>query len=786
MPVISQGNLRSSDVSEQPDPRPPYPEDTALWAIVEGVEAETGDAFFSSLVRHLATALRVQYAFVSELTPDRQAFRTRALWGRGSLRPNITVPLAGSPCEAVLNGEMSHYPENLQGLFPADTGLVEWKAVSYCGVPLLDRSGAVTGHLAIIDDRPMWDGPRGVAIMRIFAARARAEIERLESETLVREREARFRDLYEEAPVAYYSVGTDARIQRWNRKSVELLGYSAEELAGRPISTLWADTPTGIPRGEKALAKFRAGEEIRDEEIELRHKDGSAVWVRLSMRPIRDATGRVEATRSTLTDVTALKRAEAALRASEERLARVLASAMDAIVTIDASRRIEIFNEAAETIFHCRSADVIGEPLDRFLTAELQQSLDASMRAFESGGQARPYVYAPQGLRARDADGREFAVEGTISRVEVAGRPLFTLILRDVQERQRAEEELRELHSQNLYLQDEIKAVHNFEEIIGQSRALADALEKVDLVAPTDSSVLILGETGTGKELIARAIHSRSARGGRPLIKVNCAALPSGLVESELFGHERGAFTGATERRTGRFELAHGGTIFLDEVGELSPEVQVKLLRVLQEHEFERVGGSKTIKVDVRVIAATNRDLAHAVVRDKFRQDLYYRLNVFPVALPPLRERADDIPLLVHYFVARYVAKIGRPISRVPREAMQRIVGYPWPGNVRELENVIERAVILSPGPDLRVAPEVLPVPPFAPVTAPAANPDAAATGPAGLSEVEREHIVATLKKTGWRIDGPQGAARLLNLNPSTLRSRMQKLGIRRSAEDLS
>src|SRR5262249_3372797 len=369
-------------------------------------------------------------------------------------------------------------------------------------------------------------------------------------------------------------------------------------------------------------------------------------------------------------------------------------------------------------------------------------------------------------------------------RVEVAGRPLFTLILRDVQERQRAEEELRELHRQNLYLQDEIKAAHNFEEIIGQSRALADALEKIDLVAPTDSSVIILGETGTGKELIARAIHSRSPRRNRPLIKVNCAALPSGLVESELFGHERGAFPGATERRTGRFELAHGGTIFLDEVGELSPEVQVKLLRVLQEHEFERVGSSKTIRVDVRVIAATNRDLAQAIANDRFRQDLYYRLNVFPVALPPLRYRTEDIRLLVHYFVSRYAAKIGRPIRRVPQEVMQRLVAYPWPGNVRELENVIERAVILSPGPDLRVAPEVLPVPTVPPPPSASSHPPS--TSPAGLREFERQHIVATLKKTGWRIDGPQGAARLLNLNPSTLRSRMQKLGIRRSAEDLS
>jgi transcriptional regulator with GAF, ATPase, and Fis domain len=298
--------------------------------------------------------------------------------------------------------------------------------------------------------------------------------------------------------------------------------------------------------------------------------------------------------------------------------------------------------------------------------------------------------------------------------------------------------------------------------------------------------VLLLGETGTGKELIARAIHSRSARRNRPLIKVNCAALPSGLVESELFGHELGAFTGATARRIGRFELAHGGTIFLDEVGELPPDAQAKLLRVLQEHEFERVGGAKTIRVDARVIAATNRDLAQAA--DRFRPDLYYRLNVFPVRLPPLRERVEDVALLVHYFVERYAAKIGRAIERVPQEAMRRLMAYPWPGNVRELENVIERAVILSPGPELQIAPEVLSAPPPAPVsTAAAAPPPAPAAlrpqgGTAPLEEVERQHIVATLEHTRWRIEGPEGAARLLDMHPSTLRSRMHKLGIRRGA----
>jgi len=314
----------------------------------------------------------------------------------------------------------------------------------------------------------------------------------------------------------------------------------------------------------------------------------------------------------------------------------------------------------------------------------------------------------------------------------------------------------------------------------------------VRLVAETDTSVLILGETGTGKELIARALHSASRRKNRPLIKVNCAALPSGLIESELFGHEKGAFTGASERRVGRFELADGGTIFLDEIGEVPLDVQVKLLRVLQEHEIERVGGNKTIGVDVRVVAATNRDLKGAVAAGKFRQDLFYRLNVFPIDLPPLRERPEDIRLLVHYFVGRYATKIGRRISRVPEKLMERLLAYAWPGNVRELENVIERAVILSKGPELEVISELpAEIPSPAEVSEPAAQPPL--EGPAGgipssvkLRHVERDHILTTLKRSGWRIEGPTGAAHLLGLNPSTLRSRMKKLGIERSREALS
>ncbi|MFZ0677168.1 sigma-54 interaction domain-containing protein, partial [Candidatus Binatus sp.] len=278
----------------------------------------------------------------------------------------------------------------------------------------------------------------------------------------------------------------------------------------------------------------------------------------------------------------------------------------------------------------------------------------------------------------------------------------------------------------------------------------------------------------------------------RPLVKVNCAALPTGLIESELFGHEKGAFTGAIDRRIGRFELAHGGTIFLDEIGDMPPDLQAKLLRVLQEQEFERVGGSNLIKVDVRVIAATNRDLFRSASEGTFRQDLYYRLNVFPVQMPPLRERREDIPPLVHYFVRRFSLKIGRKITRIQRETMERLMNYSWPGNVRELENVIERAVILSPGIELEVGPGVLPeiaavasAQAFVPRPAPVEK-GPEAPSPQSIDQVERNHILEVLMRTNWRIEGSDGAAALLNLNPSTLRSRMKKLGVQRSTQAVS
>ena len=318
------------------------------------------------------------------------------------------------------------------------------------------------------------------------------------------------------------------------------------------------------------------------------------------------------------------------------------------------------------------------------------------------------------------------------------------------------------------YLREEIETDHNFEEIVGRSEVLRELLNKLQLVAGTDSTVLIEGETGTGKELIARAIHNRSARSQHPLVKVNCAALPRELIESELFGHEKGAFTGATQQRKGRFELADKGTIFLDEVGELSAEAQAKLLRVLQEQEFERVGGTQSIRTDVRVIAATNRDLASEVDSRAFRSDLFYRLNVFPVTVPPLRERKSDIPLLAQNFVEKSARKLGKHFEGLAAESLAELKRHAWPGNVRELENVIERAAILSPGPLLEVNES------FAARTS--------GTPSVGtLGHVERAHILRVLEESGWVIEGDQGAAAALGLNPSTLRGRLRKLGIKKA-----
>ncbi|HSV08228.1 MAG TPA: sigma 54-interacting transcriptional regulator, partial [Candidatus Binatus sp.] len=325
------------------------------------------------------------------------------------------------------------------------------------------------------------------------------------------------------------------------------------------------------------------------------------------------------------------------------------------------------------------------------------------------------------------------------------------------------------LAEERLYLESEISAEHPFQEIVGESPLLRDALRQVETVAPTDATVLVLGETGTGKELIARAIHDRSSRRERTFVKINCAAIPSGLLESELFGHERGAFTGAIAQKIGRFEVAHGGTLFLDEVGEIPLELQSKLLRVLQEQEFERLGGTRTIKVDVRLVAATNRDLARLVEEQRFRDDLYYRLNVFPIHVPPLRERPEDIPALVRFFVQRLARPMNRQVEVIPTDTLEALRRYAWPGNVRELANLIERAMILSKARTLEV--------PLAELRRrrPRADPE---DGASTLEAVERMHILRVLGETNWVLGGPRGAAARLGMKRTTLQSLMRRLGI--------
>jgi PAS domain S-box-containing protein len=655
-------------MQDVPETQPPSAVDgqddiAALRAIVEGTSRSTGEEFFRSLVRSLAFAIDVQYAFVAEFTEVESRVRTRAFWAKDRIVDNIEYDLAGTPCQDVVRGGLCHHPQGIRESFPDDLALIELHIESYLGVPLAGSDGTVIGHLAVFDPRPMPKMPRRLYIFEIFAARAAAELQRLRMEQALRESEQRFRDLFDEAPIAYVFEDTETRFVKANQAAIKLLGLKPEDVPGTVGMSLVAPDQATQERIHETFAEIQKGKERTLPELELRRKnDGKPIWVQFWSRPEPDG----KLTRTMIIDIT-----------------------------------------------------------DRVL----------------------------------------------------------------------AEREKARLQQESVYLQEEIKAAYNFEEIIGRSPALAAVLEHVRAVAPTGASVLIQGETGTGKELIARAIHSFGKRRDKPLIKVNCAALPASLVESELFGHEKGAFTGAIARRVGRFELANGGTIFLDEIGELPLEMQAKLLRVLQEQEFDRIGGRTPIRVDVRVIAATNRDLAKAVRDREFREDLFYRLNVFPIQLPPLRQRVGDVPLLAYYFLSRFAAQLGKHIHGIEPATMDRLVAYPWPGNIRELENVVERAVILGRGELLEIDPMTLPV---APSSGAAARPVPAdsdsqratppATSPGGppvagtstLEGVERNHIRAVLDKTNWRIEGLGGAAQILGLHPNTLRSRMKKLGIAR------
>ena len=454
-----------------------------------------------------------------------------------------------------------------------------------------------------------------------------------------------------------------------------------------------------------------------------------------------------------LTDVTERRLAEVSVRQSEKRFRSIFEQSNDAIFLLDpASEEILDVNPKACRILGYGREELLKLPLSAIHPNEVHR-----MREFWSSVLADGQGWT-EDLTCTTVRGQSLAVEISASAANIAGRSCMIAMVRDQTAKVRARQ----------VLADEVQANYNYEEIIGASGALREVLNQVELVASTDTSVLILGESGTGKELICRALHHQSPRSAEPLIKMNCAAIPSGLVESELFGHEKGAFTGAVAQKRGRFELAHEGTIFLDEIGDLPLETQPKLLRLLQDQEFERVGSTRTIEVNVRVVAATHRNLEEMVRDGDFREDLFYRLNVFPIRLPPLRERPEDIPLLAAYFAQKAGAAMGKSSGRISDRALLRLQGYSWPGNVRELQNIIERGVILSQGMDLQA--DHIQVE----SAASAGNPPGIQT----LQEIEKDHIVSALRAANGKVSGKGGAAELLGLKPTTLGSRMKKLGI--------
>ena len=474
-------------------------------------------------------------------------------------------------------------------------------------------------------------------------------------------------------------------------------------------------------------------------------------------------------------------RAEERIRDRERKLTHLLDSAMDAILELDRRLSVRMMNRAAEKLFHCSSKAMVGKSLQPYLSSESFRKLNHLVNELLSRPSGRQYLWIADGFQGRSEDGREFPAEATLSRVEMKRETLFTLIMRDVNDRREAERKIDRLRSEAAYLREEIKDLTKFDEIIGRSPPMCSVLRSVNQVAPTDAAVMIFGESGTGKELIARAVHAASERREKPLIKVNCGAIPEALMESEFFGHEEGAYTGATRKREGRFALAHGGTIFLDEIAEMPTALQVKLLRVLQEGEFEPVGSSRTRRVNVRVIAATNRDLDRLMGEGKFRVDLYYRLNVFSIRIPALRERTSDIPLLASHFLDKFTKKLERILRPLTADDIARLQAYDWPGNVRELQNMMERAVIVATDGRIdldRAFPRSEGFSREAGTRAPIVG-ERVHTA-AEMQGFERRNILLALESTEWQISGQKGAARLLGMKPTTLSSRIKALGIRR------
>ena len=551
--------------------------------------------------------------------------------------------------------------------------------------------------------------------------------------------------------------------QRWH----DYTGLSPEEARGRGWRV--AVHPEDLQKVLDTFRALRVSGESREIEHRLRRHDGAYRWFLFRIEPLRDELGNIARWYATNTDIENLKRIEEKLRQDEREIRRIT-DAIPLTIVIQQPDGTPIYANQAVLDYSGFTMENVVAPDFRtrlFHPEDLERLREERQAALSRG---LPFEIE-QRARQKDGQYRWFLIRYNPFRDEQGHLVRWYATGTDIDDRKRTEDRVR---NENMALREDIVRSSMFEEIVGSSAPLRRVLAQVEKVAPTVSTVLILGETGTGKELMARAIHNRSKRAGRAFIRVNCAAIPPPLVASELFGHERGAFTGALQRRLGRFELADGGTLFLDEVGELPLEAQVALLRVLQDREFERVGGSQTISVDVRVLAATNRDLGAAVAEGTFRQDLFYRLNVFPLRMPALRERGDDIPILVKYLVNRYAERAGKSIRHINKRTLDLFQAYDWPGNVRELQNVIERAVILCDGETFAVDETWL---------TPVVPPHSVATRSplvADLVEHEREAIEHALREAEGVIGGPAGAAAKLGIPRQTLESKIKKLGIKR------
>ncbi len=566
-----------------------------------------------------------------------------------------------------------------------------------------------------------------------------------------------------------------------NQAACKALGYEEKELLGMSVFDINPNM------NEEKWANHWKIQRQQNEPVEAIHrrKDGTSFQVEIvnnfiefekriySCAIVRDVTERKEKEAQFQLTYDRLKESEYKSRFAHFTVSR----AGDAIFWICQNGKIKFVNEAC-----CKRLGYTRQEILQKTIFDINPNFDPE-KLSQHFDRIRVEGKAVLESEHHTKEGKIIPVEIASNYVEFEGEAFTCSIVRDITERKLKESALRgalmeirelkeRLEEENNYFQEEIKLDHNFGEIITQSQAFKSVLAEIEQVAETDSTVLVTGESGTGKELIARSIHKLSRRCDRPIIKVNCAALPGNLIESELFGHEKGAFTGALTKKKGRFELADKGTLFLDEIGEMPIELQAKLLRVLQEGEFEPVGSSQTIKVDVRILAATNRDLQKEVEKGSFREDLYYRLNVFPIHCIPLRDRKEDIPLLIRHFCKKFESKIGKRITNIPQKVIKQLQDYDFPGNIRELENFVERAIILSKNGKLEIGSWL-----------PKTSNKTLSKKIVSLDELQKQHIIKTLQHTSWRVSGEKGAAKLLGIKPTTLESRMKKLNIRRSNE---